>query len=92
MPSPRTRSAPRRARRAAAIALLTVAPSLTAQSVDSVHPEDIPRPMPGDLGLAGSPTPDIARFLAVRTASDASLSRDGAQLSFITSTTVPPPL
>lgn len=72
------------ARRAALILLLAGAPALAAQQTDSEPPPDV--------GLAGSPTPDIARFLAVRTASGPSLSRDGEQLSFITSTTGQPQL
>lgn len=75
------------ARRAAVVALLAFAPHGAAQSADTTDTADIPRPVHGDIGLAGSASPDIARFLAVRTASDASLSPDGEQVSFITATT-----
>lgn len=75
------------ARRAALVALLAFAPHAAAQAADTTDTADIPRPVPGDIGLAGSASPDIARFLAVRTASDASLSADGEQVSFITNTT-----
>jgi len=74
------------ARRATAIGLLAIARHIGAQA-DTTDTSDIPRPMAGDIGLAGSQTPDIARFLAVRSASDASPSPDGEQVSFITSTT-----
>lgn len=74
------------ARRATAILLLAIAPRTGAQA-DTTDTSDVPRPVPGDIGLAGSQTPDIARYLAVRSASDASPSPDGEQVSFITSTT-----
>ena len=73
--------------RATAILLLALAPHIAAQAADTTDTSDIPRPMPGDIGFAGSPTPDIARFLAVRSASDPSPSTDGEQVSYITSTT-----
>lgn len=75
------------ARRATAILLIAVAQRVAAQAPDTTDTSDIPRPVPGDIGLAGSDTPDIARFLAVRSATDASPSPDGEQVSFITSTT-----
>lgn len=74
-------------RRAAAGLLLAIAPHIAAQAADTTDTLDIPRPLPGNIGLAGSTSPDIARFLAVRSASDASPSPDGEQISFITSTT-----
>ncbi|HXE61278.1 MAG TPA: S9 family peptidase [Gemmatimonadaceae bacterium] len=74
-------------RRAAVVALLALAPRVAAQAADTTDTSDIPRPIPGDIGLAGSATPDIARFLAVRSATDASPSPDGQQVSYLTSTT-----
>ena len=53
---------------------------------------DIPRPVPGEISLAGSARPDISRFLNVRTAVSPSLSPDGARLTFLTSTTGSPQL
>ena len=75
------------ARRATAVVLLAIAPHVSAQAADTTDTSDIPRSVPGDIGLAGSQTPDIARFLAVRSANDPSPSPDGEQVSFITNTT-----
>jgi dipeptidyl aminopeptidase/acylaminoacyl peptidase len=50
-------------------------------------PEDVPGPVPGDLGLAGARCPDIARYLNVRAAGAPSLSPDGARVAFTTSVT-----
>jgi dipeptidyl aminopeptidase/acylaminoacyl peptidase len=54
--------------------------------------DDIPKPVPGAISLAGSETPDISRFLNVRTAVAPSLSPDGARLTFLTGTTGSPQL
>ncbi|HET6204943.1 MAG TPA: S9 family peptidase [Planctomycetota bacterium] len=48
---------------------------------------DIPKPVPGEVGLAGSEKADITRFLNVRTAGSPSLSPDGRRLSFLTGVT-----
>ncbi len=48
---------------------------------------DIPRPVPGDVGLAGVDRPDISRFLNVRSAGSPSLSPDGSRVAFRTSIT-----
>ncbi|HEY7878425.1 MAG TPA: S9 family peptidase [Gemmatimonadaceae bacterium] len=80
----------RRAIRATALVLFVALRPLMAQNVDTANSDDVPRPLPGDIGLAGSAAPDIGRFLAVRSATDPSLSRDAEQLSFITSTTGQP--
>ena len=53
-------------------------------------PGDVPTPVTGDLGLAGAPCPDIARFLNVRTATAPSLSPDGRLVAYRTSTTGTP--
>jgi dipeptidyl aminopeptidase/acylaminoacyl peptidase len=53
---------------------------------------DIPKPVPGDIGLAGQPLPDITRFLNVRTAGAPSLSPDGGRVAFRTSITGQPQL
>ncbi|HEV3468390.1 MAG TPA: S9 family peptidase [Pyrinomonadaceae bacterium] len=53
-------------------------------------PEDVPQPVPGDLGLAGARCPDIARYLNVRAATAPSLSPDGARVAYRTSTTGQP--
>ena len=75
------------ARRATAFLLLAIAPPLATQAADTTDTADIPHPVAGDIGLAGSDKPDIARFLDVRSATDPSPSSDGEQVSFITSTT-----
>jgi dipeptidyl aminopeptidase/acylaminoacyl peptidase len=81
-----------------AVALALVAPgALGAQATPSPAmqtpaPQDIPQPVAGDIGLAGSDAPDIARFLNARTVTSPSLSPDGARLSYITSTTGQPQL
>jgi dipeptidyl aminopeptidase/acylaminoacyl peptidase len=50
-------------------------------------PEDVPGPVPGDVGLAGARCPDIARYLNVRSASAPSLSPDGTRVAFISAVT-----
>ena len=54
------------------------------------HPEDVPTPAVGEVGLAGGVPPDIARFLQVRAASAPSLSPDGKRVAFRTSITGSP--
>lgn len=58
--------------------------SLVAQVRPTPNEDDIPRPVPGAVGLAGTDRPDIGRFLNVRTAGAPSLSPDGRQLAFRT--------
>ena len=53
---------------------------------------DIPKPVPVGVSLAGAGTPDIERFLNVRTAAAPSLSPDGTRLAFRTATTGAPQL
>jgi hypothetical protein len=55
--------------------------------VKTPGPGDIPEPIVGDVGLAGDPRPDIARFLNVRSVESSSLSPDGQKLAFVTRTT-----
>src|SRR5688572_11867143 len=55
-------------------------PSATAGSTP--RPEDIPKPAPVELGLAGEAKPDILRYLYLRSASEPSLSPDGRRLAF----------
>jgi dipeptidyl aminopeptidase/acylaminoacyl peptidase len=55
-------------------------------------PQDVPRPVPLDAGLAGDGVPDVLRFLNVRRASRPSLSPDGRRLAFDTSITGEPQL
>jgi dipeptidyl aminopeptidase/acylaminoacyl peptidase len=52
--------------------------------VETPNPADIPGPVPGEVSLAGSDRPDVARFLNVRTAYAPSLSPDGRHLAFRT--------
>ena len=65
-----------------ALLLVTVAMSTAQAQVQTPGPQDIPQPVPGDVGLAGSKLPDIARYLNVRTASSPSLSPDGRWLAY----------
>lgn len=90
-----------RARHRAAVLLvgaLAAAPLATAAAqqrpvpAQTPAPGDVPQPVPGDVGLAGSERPDIARFLNVRSVSGASLAPDGVRLSYITGTTGQPQL
>lgn len=46
--------------------------------------DDVPKPVPTEISLAGSVKPDISRFLNVRTAVEPSLSPDGTRLAFQT--------
>jgi dipeptidyl aminopeptidase/acylaminoacyl peptidase len=61
-------------------------------SVKTPGPGDIPEPVVADVGLAGSPRPDIARFLNVRSIDSSSLSPDGQRLAFVARTTGQPQL
>jgi dipeptidyl aminopeptidase/acylaminoacyl peptidase len=67
-----------------AILMTLSASAVAAQVRPTPNEDDIPKPVPVELGLAGTDRPDIARFLNVRTASAPSLSPDGAQLAFRT--------
>jgi dipeptidyl aminopeptidase/acylaminoacyl peptidase len=53
-------------------------------------PEDVPVPVPGDLGLAGARCPDISRYLNARTAVAPSLSPDGLRVAYRAQTTGAP--
>ncbi len=55
-------------------------------------PADIPQRLVSDIGLAGDPRPDIARFPNVRSVDSSSLSPDGQRLAFVTRTTGQPQL
>jgi dipeptidyl aminopeptidase/acylaminoacyl peptidase len=46
------------------------------------RPEDVPRPEPVKLGLAGEARPDVLRYLYVQKAEAPSLSPDGRRLAF----------
>ncbi|MFN0206709.1 MAG: prolyl oligopeptidase family serine peptidase [Planctomycetota bacterium] len=48
---------------------------------------DIPKPLQSEISLAGADSPDITRFLQVRTAGSPRLSPDGTRLAFLTNTT-----
>jgi dipeptidyl aminopeptidase/acylaminoacyl peptidase len=60
------------------------------QKVQTPAPEDVPVPVPGDIGLAGAECPDIARYLNAHTAAAPSLSPDGARVAYRTSVTGSP--
>ena len=73
--------------------LWSLADRVPAQvGVETPGPRDIPAPLVGDMGLAGDPRPDIARFLNVRSVEASSLSPDGQRLAFLTRTTGAPQL
>ena len=78
--------------RRALLILVTAIVSTAQAQVQTPGPQDVPQPVTGDIGLAGTSLPDIARFLNVRTASAPSLSRDGRWLSYLTNTTGHPQL
>ena len=54
--------------------------------------DDIPKPIPMEMSLAGAEHPDISRFLQVRSAEEPSLSPDGTQVAFSTQITGRPQL
>jgi dipeptidyl aminopeptidase/acylaminoacyl peptidase len=69
------------------VAVVILLPSLLqgqVRVIQTPNENDIPRPVPAQLSLAGSPLPDISRFLNVRTAGAPSLSPDGSHLAFRT--------
>lgn len=56
-------------------------------------PADVPTSAAGPVSLAGSPRPDVARFLSVRSVSPGfDVSPDGKALSYVTTTTGDPQL
>ncbi|HEY9284363.1 MAG TPA: S9 family peptidase [Pyrinomonadaceae bacterium] len=73
-----------------ALALALLAVPARAQKLQTPAPEDVPAPVPGDIGLAGAQCPDIARYLNARAASGPSLSPDGARVAYVTSVTGTP--
>ncbi|HEV2765322.1 MAG TPA: S9 family peptidase [Pyrinomonadaceae bacterium] len=71
--------------------VLFAAPVSRAQnSKQTSAPEDTPTAVAGDIGLAGAPCPDIARYLNVRSASAPSLAPDGSRVAFRTRVTGTP--
>jgi Tol biopolymer transport system component len=72
--------------------LMTAVISTAQAQVETPGAQDVPKAVPGDVGLAGSALPDIARFLNVRVASAPSVSPDGRWLSYRTTTTGQPQL
>lgn len=74
-------------------AVLVAAPAPAAAQVATTPGEDdVPRPVPGEISLAGSDRPDITRFLNVRSAGAPSLAPDGRQVAFRTGITGRPQL
>jgi len=73
-------------------ALLFAAPTLLAQVKSTPGPDDVPKPVPGEVSFAGAKCPDIARYLNVRSAGGASSNPDGTRIAFITSITGQPQL
>jgi dipeptidyl aminopeptidase/acylaminoacyl peptidase len=67
-------------------------PAVAPKAATTPAPQDVPAPVVGDVGLAGSPHPDIGRFLNVRSVSEARLAPDGRRLSYTTNTTGQPQL
>lgn len=66
----------------ALFALMLAMPTLADDPPPTPGPQDIPRAVPGDIGLAGAARPDISRYLNVRTASAPSFSADGERFAF----------
>lgn len=71
---------------------MSLIPAIASAQIPTPSPEDTPKPVPGDVGLAGGAKPDIARYLNVRSVGSATLSPDGSRLSYITTTTGQPQL
>lgn len=72
----------------------TLVPTLAASQTVPPTPndDDVPRPVPVEMTLAGADRPDIARFLNVRSAGSPSPSPDGRRVAFSTSITGSPQL
>jgi dipeptidyl aminopeptidase/acylaminoacyl peptidase len=75
-----------------AILAFTWTSSVTAQIKPTPNEDDIPKPVAGEAGLAGSDKPDVTRFLNVRTAVAPSPSPDGKRIAFRTSISGTPQL
>ncbi|MCA9607266.1 MAG: S9 family peptidase [Myxococcales bacterium] len=63
-----------------------------AETSGAPRPEDVPEVGPVRLGLAGAETPDVVRYLMVRSAYAPRLSPDGATCAYRTSVTGAPQL
>lgn len=72
--------------------VMAAQPARAQQVPPTPNDADIPRPVPGEVGLAGADRPDITRFLNVRTASAPSLSPDGRRVAFRTQVSGAPQL
>lgn len=73
-------------------ATLLIPMSISSQIKPTPNEDDVPKPVPIEISLAGSDLPDISRFLNVRSASAPSLAPDGRRLAFRTSITGEPQL
>ncbi|MDP2577344.1 MAG: S9 family peptidase [Candidatus Palauibacterales bacterium] len=78
----------------AVLSTLAFAPTyMNGQTVPPTPNEnDIPKPLPAKVGLAGSDRPDVSRFLNVRRAYSPSPSPDGNRLAFRTTISGKPQL
>ncbi len=74
------------------LVFLLVVPASGGADETTPNKNDIPKPVPVKLSLAGSDRPDILRFLNVRRAANPSLSPDGTQLAFTSTVTGKPQL
>jgi dipeptidyl aminopeptidase/acylaminoacyl peptidase len=72
--------------------ILAVVLLAAAQITPTPAPEDVPKPVSGEVSFAGATCPDITRYLNVRTASGASSNPDGTKIAFATSITGQPQL
>ncbi len=77
---------------AAVTAAVFLASSPPMPIPETPNENDIPKPVPVEVDLAGSGRPDVARYLNVRRISGPSPSPDGEQLCFRTSITGQPQL
>src|SRR5205809_323056 len=75
-----------------ALALLLLGSSALGQIKPTPGPDDIPKPVPGEVSFAGATCPDIARYLNVRTVGGASSDPQGTKVAFTTSITGQPQL
>jgi dipeptidyl aminopeptidase/acylaminoacyl peptidase len=71
---------------------LFAASTLFAQVKPTPGPDDVPKPVPGDVSFAGATCPDISRYLNVRNVSGASSNPEGTRISYLTSITGQPQL
>ena len=73
-----------------ALTLSVLAGGAVAQAPEWPHAQDIPRPTPAAVGLAGADEPDMVRYLMVRGAGGVEVSPDGRTLAYLSNVTGEP--